>query len=55
VVFLVVFSDWSFIYVIFGVLGLAVIYQGLVAFEVINFMSPDWERKIAERKLGRKL
>ena len=54
-VFLVVFHGITLVYIIFAVLGVAVIVQGLLAFEVVSFMTPGWERKIAERKLGRKL
>lgn len=31
------------------------ILHGLNAFEVLNFLNADWERKVAEKKLGRKL
>jgi len=54
-VFLVVFHGEAVVYIIFGGLGVGLIVQGLIAFEVVTFMSPGWERKIAERKLGRKL
>lgn len=40
---------------VFGALGAGLIIQGLVAFEVFSFMRPSWERKLAEKKLGRKL
>ncbi len=35
--------------------GVGVLVHGLSAFEVIRFGSADWERKLVERKLGRKL
>jgi transcriptional regulator with XRE-family HTH domain len=54
-VFLVVFHGVSIVYIIFAALGVGLIVQGLIAFEVISLMSPDWERRLAERKLGRKL
>jgi transcriptional regulator with XRE-family HTH domain len=54
-VFLVIFHGEPVIYVIFGGLGVGLILQGLIAFEVVSFMSPGWERRLAERKLGRKL
>ena len=54
-VFLVVFHGVSIVYIIFAALGVGLIVQGLIAFEVISFMSPDLERRLAERKLGRKL
>ncbi len=54
-VFITVAYDEPVIYVIFGGLGVGLIVQGLIAFEVVSFMSPNWERKLAERKLGRKL
>lgn len=40
---------------IFGGIGLFMILQGLVAFEVISFMSPNWEKKIAQKRLSRLL
>ncbi len=40
---------------VFGSVGLVLIIQALVVFEVISFDMPNWERKIAEKKLGRKL
>lgn len=54
-VFITMAYDEPVIYVIFGSLGVGLIVQGLIAFEVVSFMSPNWERKLAERKLGRKL
>jgi XRE family transcriptional regulator, regulator of sulfur utilization len=54
-VFLVVFKGLTLVYIIFAGLGVGLIVQGLIAFEVVSFMSPEWERKLAERKLGRKL
>ena len=55
VVFFAVFRDEPVVYYVFGAVGLGMILQGLLAFEVIGFLSPGWERKIAERRLGRKL
>ena len=55
VVFLVIFQGEPIIYIIFAGLGVALIVQGLIAYEVVSFLSPDWERRLAERKLGRKL
>ncbi len=55
VVFLFVFRGEPVVYIIFAGLGVALIVQGLIAFGVISFMSPDWERRLAEKKLGRKL
>lgn len=55
VVFLVIFPGEAIVYIIFAGLGVALIFQGLVASEIVSFMSPDWERRVAERKLGRKL
>jgi transcriptional regulator with XRE-family HTH domain len=54
-VFLVVFQGVTMVYIIFAGLGVGLIVQGLIAFEIVSFMSPDWERKLAERRLGRKL
>ncbi len=54
-VFLIVFHGKPVIYIIFGAIGVGLVFQGLIAFEVIRFMSPGWEKRLAERKLGRKL
>ena len=44
-------------FVIWGLIGwtVGVIVHGLNAYEVINFFNANWERKLAEKKLGRKL
>lgn len=54
-IFLVVFHGKPVVYIVFGALGIGLIVQGLIAFELVSFMNPDWERRLAERKLGRKL
>jgi len=54
-VFLVVFHGEPVVYIVFAGLGVGLVLQGLIAFEVISFMSPDWEKRLVERKLGRKL
>lgn len=43
------------LYVAFGVVGVALILQGLIGFEVIRLPFQKMERRIAEKKLGRKL
>ena len=43
------------LYFIFGGIGLWVAIQGLVAFEIIRLPFQDLERRLAEKKLGRKL
>lgn len=35
--------------------GIGVVFHGLVAYEVINIFSPAWERRMIEKRLGRKL
>jgi len=55
VVFLVLFHGEPVVYIIFAGIGLGLILQGLVAFEVVSFMNPGWEKRLVERKLGRKL
>jgi hypothetical protein len=44
-------------HVVWGLLGwtLGVVIHGLNAHEVITLFNANWERKIAEKKLGRKL
>ena len=55
IVFLIKFSGEPKIYIVFAGLGVALIIQGLIAFEKISFISPNWEKKLIEKKLGRKL
>jgi transcriptional regulator with XRE-family HTH domain len=40
---------------VFGGAGAGIALQGLLAFEKIRLPSVDWEKRIAEKKLGRKL
>lgn len=54
-VFIVFFYREPVVYVIFAGLGIGLIIQGLIAFEIFGFMTPGWEKRLAERKLGRKL
>lgn len=35
--------------------GVGVVIHGLAAYEVIRFLGPKWERRLIERRLGRKL
>lgn len=35
--------------------GIGVIIHGLVVYEVINIFGPKWERRMIEKRLGRKL
>ncbi len=55
IVYLVLFQASVVMMLIFAMLGLCVVIQGLIAFDVIKFMNPSFEREVAERKLGRKL
>jgi transcriptional regulator with XRE-family HTH domain len=54
-VFLVVFWGNTFVYTILGSVGIGMIIYGLITFEVIHILSPGFERKIVEKRLGRKL
>lgn len=54
-VFITILYDEPVVYIIFAGLGAGLIVQGLIAFEVVSFMRPGWERRLVERKLGRKL
>ena len=47
--------DEPLLYWVFGGIGLGLLVQGLIAFEKISFLSPGWEKRLVERKLGRKL
>jgi XRE family transcriptional regulator, regulator of sulfur utilization len=44
-----------FLLLAIGGWGIGVIIHGLVAYEVIRFLGPKWERALIERRLGRKL
>jgi len=56
VVFFMIFGfDEPVLYVIFGGIAVWVAVQGLVAFEIIRMPFQNMERRIAEKKLGRKL
>lgn len=56
VVFFMIFGfEEPVLYVIFGGIALWVAVQGLVAFEIIRMPFQNMERRIAEKKLGRKL
>ncbi|NBD96237.1 MAG: helix-turn-helix domain-containing protein [Gammaproteobacteria bacterium] len=47
--------DKPMLYVVFGVVGVALIFQGLIGFEAIRLPFQRMERRLAEKKLGRKL
>ena len=43
------------LYWVFLGVGIGLIVQGVFAFEVLRWPSHNWERRIAEKRLGRKL
>jgi transcriptional regulator with XRE-family HTH domain len=43
------------LYWVFLGIGAGLVVQGLFAYEVFRFSPPNWEKKIVEKKLGRKL
>ncbi len=47
--------DEPLLYWVFGGVGLGLIVHGLMSFEVIRLPFQDLERKVAEKRLGRKL
>ena len=47
--------DEPLLYLVFGGVGLGLVVQGLLAYEIIRLPFQDLERRIAEKKLGRKL
>lgn len=55
IVFLIAFPGDTVVYIIFAGLGVGLVVQGLIAFEIVTFFSPKWEKQLAERRLGRKL
>ena len=40
---------------VFGLMGLGIIVQGLVTFEKVPFLSVNWEKRLVEKRLGRRL
>ena len=42
------------LWVFLGV-GAGLVVQGLLAFEIIRFERPGWEKRLVEKRLGRKL
>ncbi len=55
VVFLFVFGGDTHLYIVLGGVGIGIIIYGLITFEVIGILSPAIERKLVEKRLGRKL
>jgi transcriptional regulator with XRE-family HTH domain len=56
IVFFAVYGfDVPFLYIVFGAVGLGLAIQGLMAFEIIRLPFQNIERRLAEKKLGRKL
>lgn len=56
VVFFGVFGfDEPVVYWVFLGIGLALVIQGLLTFEIVRFPFQGWEKRIVERRLGRKL
>lgn len=47
--------DEPVLYWVFGGVGICLIVQGLLSFEIIRLPFQNFERKVAEKKLGRKL
>ena len=40
---------------VLGGVGIGLLAQGLLTFEIVRLPGIDWERRLAERRLGRKL
>jgi|SRR5690606_32343816 len=38
----------------FGGLGIYIVVRGLVAYEVFNFLTPDWEKRVFDKELDQK-
>ena len=53
--FAVIGFDEPRLYLIFGAIGIALVVQGLLAYEIIRLPFQNLERKLAEKRLGRKL
>lgn len=54
-IFLFVFGGDTHLYIVLGGVGVGMIIYGLITFEVIGILSPTIERKLVEKRLGRKL
>ena len=54
-VFLVAFHGQWPVYLMTAGTGIAIAIQGLMAHEVIRFLSPGWERRLVEKRLGYRL
>ena len=54
-IFLFVFGGDTHLYIVLGGVGVSMIIYGLITFEVIGILSPAIERKLVEKRLGRKL
>jgi XRE family transcriptional regulator, regulator of sulfur utilization len=56
VVFFTVFGfGHPVLYWVFMGVGIGLVIQGLITFEVIRFPTQSWEKRIVEKRLGRKL
>ena len=44
----------SFLLYAFAGWGMGVFIHGLHAYEVLDFLGPKWERRVIERRMGRK-
>jgi hypothetical protein len=55
IIFLFAMGDEPLVWWLFGGIGIGVIVQGLIAFEVISFFSPGWGKRFVEKRLGRRL
>lgn len=56
IVFLGVFNRGEpVVYWVFLGVGAGLLLQGLIAFEVLRLDLPNWERRLVEKRLGRKL
>jgi len=56
VVFFAIFGfDEPVVWWVFGAVGAGIVLQGLLYFEKIRLPMVNWEKHIAEKKLGRKL
>lgn len=54
-IFIFAMGDEPLVWWLFGGIGIGVIVQGLIAFEVFTFFSPGWEKRFIEKRLGRRL
>lgn len=48
-------DEWRVMLLVFGGIGIGIVLQGVLAYEVVRMPWQDFEKRVAEKRLGRKL